>query len=166
MVWNREKREPGQFTELMEQRRQFCTFYLDEYFFGIELLKVQEVVQQLDFTDVPLAPPVVRGLLNLRGQIVMGIDLRRQLELPERAPDQPTMNVVIRSHDDAISLVVDAIGDVVEVEEESFEPPPETLRGRVRSVILGVHKLDKRLMHVLDTERACALDDELRTLAD
>ena len=143
----------------METRRQFCTFYLDKYLFGIELLKVQEVVQQLEFTEVPLAPHVVRGLLNLRGQIVMGIDLRRQLELPQRFDGQPTMNVVIRSDEDAISLVVDEIGDVVEVGEESFEPPPETLRGRVRSVILGVHKLEKRLMHVLDTERACFIED-------
>jgi purine-binding chemotaxis protein CheW len=143
----------------MEDARQFCTFYLDEYLFGIELLKVQEVIQQLEFTEVPLAPYVVRGLLNLRGQIVMGIDLRRQLGLAERAADKPTMNVVVRSGEDAISLVVDDIGDVVEVGEESFEPPPETLRGRVRSVILGVHKLEKQLMHVLDTERACRLEE-------
>jgi len=144
--------------DFMEGRQRFCTFYLDEYLFGIELLNVQEVIQQLEFTEVPLAPPVVRGLLNLRGQIVMGIDLRRQLGLRAREMDKPTMNVVIRSGDDAISLVVDDIGDVVEVAEESFEPPPETLRGRIRSVILGVHKLDKQLMHVLDTGRACLLD--------
>jgi purine-binding chemotaxis protein CheW len=54
-----------------------------------------------------------------------------------------------------VSLLVDQIGDVVEVEEDSFEPPPETLRGMVRTVILGAHKLDDRLLHVLDTEKAC-----------
>jgi len=139
--------------------KQFCTFYLDGYLFGIELLQVQEVIQRLEFTEVPLSPFAVRGLMNLRGQIVMGVDLRRQLDLPERRPDEPMMNVVIRSKDDAISLLVDEIGDVVEVGDESFEPPPETLRGRVRSVILGVHKLEKQLMHVLDTELACVLDD-------
>ena len=142
----------------MEDRQQFCTFFLDGYLFGIELLKVQEVIQQLEFTEVPLAPPVVRGLLNLRGQIVMGIDLRRQLGLRDQEAGKPTMNVVIRSGEDAISLMVDDIGDVVEVSQDSFEPPPETLRGSVRSVILGVHKLDKQLMHVLDTERACLLE--------
>ena len=65
------------------------------------------------------------------------------------------MNVVIRSADGAVSLLVDDIGDVVEVTEESFERPPETLQGKVREVILGVHKLEKHLMHVLDTEKAC-----------
>ena len=65
------------------------------------------------------------------------------------------MNVVIRSADGAVSLLVDEIGDVVEVTDESFERPPETLQGKVREVILGVHKLEKQLMHVLDTEKAC-----------
>lgn len=143
----------------MENVRQYCTFYLDGYLFGIELLKVQEVIQQLELTEVPLAPYVVRGLMNLRGQIVMGLDLRRQLELSERPAGKPAMNVVIRSSEDLISLLVDEIGDVVEVGEESFEPPPESLRGRVRSVIVGVHKLENQLMHVLDTELACVLEE-------
>jgi len=65
------------------------------------------------------------------------------------------MNVVVRSEDGAVSLLVDEIGDVVEVEETTFEPPPETLRGTVRTMILGVHKLNDRLMHVLDIEKAC-----------
>ena len=142
----------------MGQRQQFCTFYLHEYLFGIELLRVQEVIQHLELTEVPLAPFVIRGLMNLRGLIVLGVDLRRQLELPERPPGATPRNVVVRAGEDAISLLVDDVGDVVEVDEESFEPPPETLQGRVRSVILGVHKLEKQLMHVLDTDRACAID--------
>src|SRR4029077_11659437 len=104
---------------------------------------------------IPLAPRVVSGLMNLRGQIVTGIDLRRGLYLSDRPEDAQPMNVVIRSADGAVSLLVDAIGDVVEVTEESFERPPETLQGNVREVLLGVHKLDKQLMHVLNTEKAC-----------
>ncbi len=69
------------------------------------------------------------------------------------------MNVVIRTTDGAVSLLVDEIGDVVEVTEDSFERPPETLQGKVREVILGVHKLEKHLMHVLDTEKACETGD-------
>jgi chemotaxis signal transduction protein len=145
----------------MARTQQFCTFYLDKRLFGIELLKVQEVIQRLELTEVPLAPAVVRGLMNLRGQIVMGIDLRRQLGLAECPPEIVPMNVVVRTGGESLSLLVDEIGDVVEVGEESFEPPPETLQGKVRSVILGVHKLDKQLMHVLDTERACAIDAQV-----
>jgi purine-binding chemotaxis protein CheW len=148
----------------MAHPQQFCTFYLENYLFGIELLKVQEVLQGLELTEVPLAPFVVRGLMNLRGQIVIAVDLRRQLELPERPDDKLPMNVVVRAGEDAVSLLVDDIGDVVEVGEETFESPPETLHGRVRTVILGVHKLDKQLMHVLDTDRACAMEEPAESI--
>jgi purine-binding chemotaxis protein CheW len=75
------------------------------------------------------------------------------------------MNVVVRSEDGSVSLLVDEIGDVVEVEEDSFEPPPETLRGSVRTIILGVHKLNDRLLHVLDIEKACQMTDVVETAA-
>jgi purine-binding chemotaxis protein CheW len=139
----------------MAQTHQFCTFYLDKLLFGVELEKVQEVIRYLEITQIPLAPRVVSGLMNLRGQIVTGIDLRRRLDLADRPDGTAPMNVVIRSADGAVSLLVDEIGDVVEVTEESFERPPETLQGRVREVILGVHKLEKQLLHVLNTEKAC-----------
>jgi purine-binding chemotaxis protein CheW len=143
----------------MANTSQFCTFYLDKLLFGVELKGVQEVIRSLDMTRVPLAPEVVSGLINLRGQIVTAVDLRRRLELEPRPPAMLAMNVVVRSEDGAVSLLVDEIGDVVEVEEDTFEPPPETLRGSVRTVILGVHKLSGRLLHVLDIEKACAMTD-------
>ncbi|HVI08479.1 MAG TPA: chemotaxis protein CheW [Candidatus Binatia bacterium] len=140
-------------------RSQFCSFYLDKLLFGVELHGVQEVMRSLDMTQVPLAPDVVSGLINLRGQIVTAVDLRRRLELGPAPPGTRPMNVVVRSGDGAMSLVVDQIGDVVEVDEDTFEAPPETLRGLVRSMILGVHKLDKQLLHVLDVEKACEMTD-------
>lgn len=143
----------------MAQTHQFCTFYLDKLMFGVELEQVQEVIRYLEMTEVPLAPSVVSGLMNLRGQIVTGIDLRRRLDLADRPEETQPMNVVIRRADGAVSLLVDEIGDVVEVTEGSFERPPETLRGKVREIILGVHKLDKQLMHVLDTGKACETAD-------
>jgi len=141
----------------MAQPHQFCTFYLDKVMFGVELQKVQEVMRHLELTEIPLAPDVVSGLMNLRGQIITAIDLRHRLELPARPDGILPMNVVIRSADGAVSFLVDEIGDVVEVDDESFETPPETLQGRVREVILGVHKLEKHLMHVLDTDKACEI---------
>src|SRR5882672_10449657 len=136
---------------------QFCTFYLDKLLFGVELKGVQEVMRSLEMTRVPLAPTVVSGLINLRGQIVTAVDLRCRLELDARPPDALPMNVVVRSEDGAVSFVVDEIGDVVEVDESTFEPVPEMLRASVRSMILGVHKLQGRLMHVLDTEKTCQM---------
>jgi len=143
----------------MAQTHQFCTFYLDKLMFGVKLEKVQEVIRYLEITEIPLAPRVVSGLMNLRGQIVTGIDLRRRLELADRPEGAAPMNLVIRTADGAVSLLVDEIGDVVEVTDESFERPPETLQGKVREVLLGVHKLEKQLMHVLNTEKACETAD-------
>ncbi len=144
---------------------QFCTFYLDGLLFGVELKGVQEVIRSLDVTQVPLAPSVVSGLINLRGQIVTAVNLRRRLEMEPRSSTQESMNVVVRSEDGAVSLLVDEIGDVVEVEESSFERPPETLHGTVRTMITGVHKLKDRLLLVLDTEKACQMTEATEATA-
>ena len=113
----------------MAEEQQFCTFILDRYVFGIEVKQVQEVLRYQELTRVPLASQVVSGLINLRGQIVTAIDLRRRLELNERDDDElpmnvVIMNVVIRTDDGIVSLLVDEIGDVIEVEEDTFEHPP------------------------------------------
>jgi purine-binding chemotaxis protein CheW len=126
--------------------RQYCTFLLDRYSFGIDVLKVQEIIRYQEMTRVPLAPPVVRGLINLRGQIVTAIDLRRRLELPDRPAGLPPVNVVVSSPDGAISLLVDEIGDVMTVSEETFERPPDSLRGKARALIRGAYKLDGLLL--------------------
>ena len=136
---------------------QLCTFYADGLYFGIDVRQVQEVLQYQDMVSVPLASSVVRGLINLRGQIVTAIDLRRRLDLPERDPDVDPMNVVVRSDDGAVSLLVDEIGDVVEVDERSFESPPENLQGQVRDLLDGIYKLDGQLLLVLDAQKAIDL---------
>ncbi len=134
--------------------RQFCTFFLDGLFFGVEVQKVQEVICYQEMTRVPLASRVIKGLINLRGQIVTAIDLRRRLELGDRKENQLPMNVVVRTDDGAVSLLVDEIGDVLEVDQKNFERPPETIRGVARELIRGVYKLKERLLLVLDTEKA------------
>lgn len=136
---------------------QFCTFRLENLLFGIDLRDVQEVMCYLDVTRIPLAAPVVEGLMNLRGQIVTALDLRRKLELSARSAETRPMCVVIRSEEGAISLLVDEIGDVIDVDETAFEPPPETLQESMRTMIVGVYKLKDRLLHVLDTARACEI---------
>jgi purine-binding chemotaxis protein CheW len=141
----------------MATSQQFCTFFLDGNLFGVPVPRVQEVIHLHEITRVPLAPEAVEGMMNLRGQIVIAIDLRRRLSLPARAHAELPVNVVMRTTEGAVSLLVDEIGDVVEVQDSSFEYPPETLRGAMRSMILGVHKLEGRLLHVLDSERACQI---------
>jgi purine-binding chemotaxis protein CheW len=135
--------------------QQFCTFLLVGHLFGVPVPQVQEVIRFQPMTAVPLAPPAVEGLINLRGQIVLAIDLRRRLGLPDRADGALPVNIVIRTADGAVSLLVDEIGEVIEVSDSTFEAPPETLRGTIRSIILGVHKLEGNLLHTLDTGNAC-----------
>jgi purine-binding chemotaxis protein CheW len=143
----------------MSSTQQFCTFLLDGHTFGVPVPQVQEVIQFQEMTPVPLAPQVIAGMINLRGQIVTAIDLRRRLGMKTRAEDRRPINVVVRCEDGAVSLLVDEIGDVIEVDEESFEPPPETMNSTAGQLIRGVHKLPERLLLVLDTERAVDVNE-------
>lgn len=137
----------------MAGRKQFSTFVVDRLLFGVEVEKVQEVIRYQTMTRVPLAPSVVKGLINLRGQIVTAVDLRCRLGLPARTGAELPMNVVIRHDDGAVSLLVDEIGDVLEVEQDAFELPPGTLAGKVRELVRGVYKLKQSLLIVLDTDK-------------
>lgn len=142
----------------MAKDNQYCTFYLDGYYFGVEVLQVQEVIRYQEMTSVPLAHPVVRGLINLRGQIVTAIDLRRRLGFADRPADQLPMNVVIRTDEGAVSFLVDEIGDVLDVDQDSFERAPETMQGPARELIRGVHKLKDGLLLILDKDKAIQVD--------
>jgi len=138
----------------MTSSRRLATFSLADMFFGVDVLQVQEVIRCPEMTPVPLAPREIQGLMNLRGQIVTAIDLRRRLGFPERFSREPPMNVVVSREMEVVSLLVDEIGDVLEVDEAAFEAPPATLSGAVREVLTGVYKLEGRLLLVLDTARA------------
>lgn len=138
----------------MGSPQQLCTFFLEKYIFGVPVEQVREVIRYQEITRVPLVPPVVRGLINLRRQIITAIDLRRRLGLSELPEVELPMNVVVRTQDGAVSMLVDEIGDVIEVQDDTFEVPPETLQGLAREVVLGVHKLPDRLLLVLDIEKA------------
>lgn len=137
----------------MISRNQFVTFFLCGLCFGVEVTKVQEVIRYQVMTHVPTGPTVVRGLINLRGQIVTAIDLRSRLGLPENTGEALPMNVVIRNEDGAASLLVDEIGDVLEMADDAYERTPETVTGVSRQFILGVYKLKDRLVLILDSEK-------------
>jgi purine-binding chemotaxis protein CheW len=108
-------------------------------------------------TRVPLVNPIVTGLINLRGQIVTAVCLRRRLALADRADGQRAMNIVVRAEGGAVALLVDEIGDVLEVDEQAFERPPETLQGVARDLIRGIYKLKDSLLLVLDADKAITI---------
>ncbi|MGV8967672.1 MAG: chemotaxis protein CheW [Cellulomonas sp.] len=136
--------------------KQLATFIVDGTRYGIDVLRVQEVLRAHVRTAVPLAPTGVTGLVNLRGQVVMTIDLRCRLGLPPLAVDAEPMMVVVEVNGEAISLLVDEIGDVFDVDESQFETPPDTLPAVLREVILGAYKLDQGLLLALDVDSATA----------
>jgi purine-binding chemotaxis protein CheW len=138
---------------ILGNTRQFCTFFVDKQFFAVPVQQVQEVIRYQQMTRVPLVPAVIRGLINLRGQIVVAFDLRCRLGYPDRPEDQLPMNVVVRTEQETVSFLVDEIGDVIEVGDDLAEPPPETLQAQMRELVRGVYKLQDRLLLVLDTER-------------
>lgn len=141
----------------MAGTKQLCTFYLGEGYFGIPVEQVQEIVRPQPITPVPLAPKVVRGLINLRGQILTAIDLRCRLGLGEPGDQEKLMNVVVRTDDSPVSFLVDEIGEVLDVEEAAFEAPPDTLQGAMRELIEGAYKLPERLLLALDTQQTVNL---------
>ena len=143
----------------MTAGKQLCTFYVGQGYFGIPVEQVQEVVRPQPITPVPLAPKVVRGLINLRGQILTAIDLRFRLGLGEPGDPGKLMNVVVRTGDSPVSFLVDEIGEVLDVDEDAFEAPPETLQGDLRELIGGAYKLEGRLLLTLSTDLAVNLND-------
>ena len=143
---------------------QCATFFVDGLHFGVDVLHVQEVIRYQQMTPVPLAPDVVEGLINLRGQIVTALDLRTRLGLAARPADRFPMNVVVRTDEGVVSLLVDEIGDVVDVLADEFEPVPETVTSSVAGLVTGVFKRREGLLLQLDVDRAVSVDGE-RTAA-
>lgn len=124
---------------------------------GVNVDAVQELTAGSDMTPVPLASPLVSGLLNLRGEIVTAIDLRRCLQLDDRPAGQRPVHVILRTADECVSLLVDEVGDVLAVDGDDFEQPPRTLQGPLRALISGAHKLDGELLLALDIDGVLAV---------
>jgi purine-binding chemotaxis protein CheW len=144
-------------SEEFKTSEQFSTFFVADLFFGVDVLHVQEVLRAQQMTSVPQAPEVIEGLINLRGQIVTAIDMRRRLRLPPRVGDKSPMNIVVRTLDGVVSLLVDEIGDVLQMDPSTYEPPPENLDPAAKNLIRGVYKLKDRLLLVLNEERTVDL---------
>jgi purine-binding chemotaxis protein CheW len=136
----------------LPQLLQVSTFYVGKYYFAIEVVRVQEVLRSQQMTTVPLAPPVIEGLINLRGQIVPALDMRRRLRIEPRPADMVPMNVIIRTEEGVVSLIVDDIGDVIDLDSENIAPPPDNLAPEASQMIQSVYKLKDSLLLLLDVD--------------
>ena len=137
----------------MSTEKQYCTFFLNDLLFGVQVMEVEEIMSHHKIEPVPLAPNKIAGLVNHRGQIVTAIDMRRRLDFPPAAPAESFMMLIARCKDETFGLVVDKIGDVLSVSSDSFEPAPETMQGTARELVEGAYKLQDRLLLPLSLPR-------------
>jgi purine-binding chemotaxis protein CheW len=145
---------------LVNEQMQVATFKVGNLNFAIDVSVVQEVIKYQYMTPVPLAPPAVRGLINLRGQIITALDMRRILDIEPCDNVQSLLNVIINTGQEVISLMVDRIEDVLSINPDNFEKTPETVLQKYKKLLLGVYKLNPGLLLILDPEpigSACCL---------
>ena len=138
-------------SSMQQETRQYATFRVHNLFLGIEVDSVQEIIRQQKMTVVPLAPSVIEGLINLRGQIVIAIDARRSLGLPQWEGEDTRANIVVRSEDGAVSLLVDDIDDVMDVPLDAWSQVPDNMPAEQRELIECVYNLKQGLMLAIDT---------------
>lgn len=135
------------------ENQEFVTVMIDGQWFGIPVLTVQDVLGPQYIAPIPLAPPEVAGSLNLRGRIVTAIDPRVRLGLPKRDDEKPGMSVVVEHEGELYSLLIDGVGDVLDLPADRFERNPTTLTTRWREISAGIYRLDERLLVVMDVAR-------------
>ncbi len=133
--------------------RQITTFSIGEYSYGIDVMCVQEVTNSLPMTKVPIAPNYVRGLINLRGQIATAIGLRELFGLQSSDNSTTNMTVICKVDGALLSLLVDSIGDVIEVSATCCEAVPDTISGVIRKFTSSVYKTKDALFSIIDLEK-------------
>lgn len=143
------------------QLLQLVTFAISEEEFGIDILRVQEIIRMMPITRVPSSPPAVEGVINLRGKVIPVIDLRQRFGLPSREHDNQTRIIVIEIHGMIVGFVVDGVSEVLRIKSDTVEAPPAVVAGVDSEYIKGVGKLDDRLLILLDLDKLLT-SEELR----
>jgi purine-binding chemotaxis protein CheW len=143
-----------------EELLQLVTFSIGEVEFGVEILKVQEIIRMLEITRVPKAPDFVEGVINLRGKVIPVIDLRLRFGLKAKEHDKKTRIIVIEINQMIVGFVVDSVSEVLRIPAGTIEPPPPVISGLDSEYISGVGKLDDRLLIMLDLNRLLSKEEK------
>jgi purine-binding chemotaxis protein CheW len=137
----------------MTSSQSYATFYVDNFYFGILTSDVVELTKGTEVTPVPLAPPAVSGLINLRGQIVTAIDMRKRLGLQPNLAAEDIITVFIRNNGVLFGLLIDKVSDILELDHTGLEPPPSNMPSSAYELIIGFHKLPNKLLFVMDVDK-------------
>ncbi len=138
---------------------QLVTFSIGEEEFGVDILKVQEIIRTMEITKVPRAQDFVEGVINLRGKVIPIIDLRRRFGLDSKPHDKHTRIIVIEINNMIVGFVVDSVSEVLRIPASTVEPPPPVVAGLESEYISGVGKLHDRLLILLDLDKLLSSDD-------
>lgn len=144
------------------EQDEYVTLTVGEQMFGLPIERVHDVFMPSALTPVPLAPHEISGLLNLRGRVVTALCLRRRLGLPVREDGGRPMAVGLDHEGEAFGLLVDAVGEVLKLSRDDREPNPAHMDARWTKLSQGVHRLDQKLLIILDVGAVLALDVEAR----
>jgi purine-binding chemotaxis protein CheW len=148
-------------TDTIQQNvKEYVTAMIGDHLFGLPILRVQDVFLPERLTRVPLAPPEIAGVLNLRGRIVTLIDMRRCLGIEKRQVDAPPMAIGVESSGESYGLLVDNVGEVLKLDDSAREPNPINLDPRLARVCAGIHRLDRQLLMVIDVDRVLEIGDK------
>jgi purine-binding chemotaxis protein CheW len=142
----------------LAEELEIASFFVGDTLLGLPINQVEEINHHLDLTPVPHAPACVRGVINLRGEVVTVIDLRTVLGLEPTVLTRRTCNVVVRSHGEQIGILADGVGDVIRAHRAGIEPPPANVDGADGRLLRGVYKLPDALLLILDAEQVLATD--------
>lgn len=137
----------------------YVTIWLDGQMCGIPVLEVHDVLSKQVMTKIPKSPAAIAGVLNLRGQIVTAIDLRKRLNLADREDSNDEMNVVVEYQAEPYSLIIDKVGDVLSLSNDAFEKNPVTLEACWQEVSTGIFRLEEELLVILDIEKLLTVTD-------
>jgi purine-binding chemotaxis protein CheW len=139
---------------------QLVSFHIGGEEFGLDILRVQEIIRVQQLTRVPNSPDFVDGVINLRGKVIPVVALRKRFGLEELAHDKQTRIVVIEVKGTVLGFIVDSVSEVLRIPADTVEPPPRL--GKVeREYVSGVGKLDNRLLILLDVDRLMSDADEI-----
>ena len=137
-------------------QRKFATFRVAERLYGVEVDAVQEILRPQQCTPIPLAHPAIAGLLALRGELVTAVDLRKRLDPGDEGRTPEAMNVVLAHSDELVSLMVDEIGDVLDVDDDQFAELT-SLAAQDQRLVTGAYHVEGGVLHVLDVDAVLEL---------
>lgn len=149
----------------VQEEQVFVTVYVDNQLFGIPVERVQDILIPEKIARIPLAPPEVAGSINLRGRIVTVIDVRTRLGLRQKGDKKTPMCVTVEQGQELYSLMVDRVGNVLNLPVKSVEPNPSTLDARWRGISAGVVRLEGELLIVLDVDAFLNFGDQMMAAA-